>query len=223
MEFDKVTALLAEHCKSDYAKMKASDLRIHTRKDIMELALQQSHEYKLILQNGQYFPNEHPLNLAREIKLLSIEGAVLSGEQFLAIRKPGENIQSVFRWFDNERKVAYPALAKVIADTYFEKAILQMIDEVLDESGIVRDNASPELSRIRMSLYRKRNELRRVFDRIVSKLNKAGYIADIEEAFLNGRRVVALYAEHKRQVKESCMEKVIQGELHLLSLKKPSP
>ncbi len=52
-----------------------------------------------------------------------------------------------------------------------------------------------------MSLYRKRAELRRTFDRIVSKLSKSGYVADIEEAFLNGRRVVALYAEHKRQVK----------------------
>ncbi|MBS1661400.1 MAG: DNA mismatch repair protein MutS, partial [Bacteroidetes bacterium] len=46
-----------------------------------------------------------------------------------------------------------------------------------------------------------RNELRRVFDRILGKLQKAGYVADIEESFLNGRRVVAIFAEHKRQVK----------------------
>src|SRR5208282_4255437 len=42
---------------------------------------------------------------------------------------------------------------------------------------------------------------RRVFDRIVARLNKLGFAADIEEAFLNGRRVVAVFAEHKRQVK----------------------
>jgi DNA mismatch repair protein MutS2 len=78
---------------------------------------------------------------------------------------------------------------------------MEAIDEVMDEQGHVRDNASPELERIRMSLYRKRNELRRAFDRILQKLGKAGYVADIEESFLNGRRVVAIYAEHKRQVK----------------------
>ncbi len=50
-------------------------------------------------------------------------------------------------------------------------------------------------------MFKKRNELRRVFDKVVQKWSKAGYVADIEEAFLNGRRVVALYAEHKRQVK----------------------
>ena len=53
------------------------------------------------------------------------------------------------------------ALAKVIDDTYYEKAIIGMIDEVLDEYGQVKDNASPELKDIRINLYRKRNELRK--------------------------------------------------------------
>ena len=110
-------------------------------------------------------------------------------------------MQRIFRWFDNERRVSYPALAKVIEETYYEKTILELIDDILDESGQVKDNASDDLARIRMNLYKRRNELRRMFERIVQKLNKSGYVADIEEAFLNGRRVVALFAEHKRQVK----------------------
>ena len=76
-----------------------------------------------------------------------------------------------------------------------------MIDEVVDETGIVKDNASAELQTIRMRLYRKRNELRKAFDRIIGKLNKQGYLADIEESFMNGRRVVAVFAEQKRTVK----------------------
>lgn len=201
LEFEKVKTLLEEHCKTLYAKEKAHDLRIHTRKDYIDLELQQSHEYKLLVQHGQYFPNDHTLNLSRELKLIGIPGAVLSGEQLMLVRKLAESLQSIFRWFDTERRTAYPALSKVIAETYYEKAILALIDEVLDESGNVKDNASEELSRIRLSLYKRRNELRRLFDRIVQKLVKAGHAADIEEAFLNGRRVVAVYAEQKRQVK----------------------
>ncbi|NII26820.1 DNA mismatch repair protein MutS [Pseudoflavitalea sp. X16] len=201
LEFEKVKTLLEEHCKTLYAKEKAHDLRIHTRKDYIDLELQQSHEYKLLVQHGQYFPNDHTLNLSRELKLIGIPGAVLSGEQLMLVRKLAESLQSIFRWFDTERRTAYPALSKVIADTYYEKAILALIDEVLDENGNVKDNASEELSRIRLSLYKRRNELRRLFDRIVQKLVKAGHAADIEEAFLNGRRVVAVYAEQKRQVK----------------------
>lgn len=201
LEFEKVKELLVAHCKTVYAKEKAGVLRIHTRKEFIELELQQSHEFALLLRNGQYFPNDYILNLSKELKLLGIPGAVLGGEQFMDIRKLAENMQSIFRWFDSDRRTAYPALAKVIADTYYEKVIIELIDDVLDDAGNVKDNASEELSRIRLALHRKRNELRRLFDKVLSKLNKSGYVADIEESFLNGRRVVALYAEHKRQVK----------------------
>ena len=201
LEFDKIKALLAEHCTTEYARDKAQDLRVHTRREFIELELRQAHEFKLLTQNGQYFPNDHTLNLSRELKLLGIPGAVLGGEQFMQIRRLAESMQSIFRWFDAERRIAYPALAKVIEHTHYEKSIITAIDEVLDESGTVRDNASEELANIRLSLFRRRNELRRVFDRILSKLGKSGYVADIEESFLNGRRVVAIFAEHKRQVK----------------------
>jgi DNA mismatch repair protein MutS2 len=201
LEFDKIKHLLAEHCNTEYARDRATDLRVHTRRDYIELQLRQTHEFKQLMQSGQYFPNDHTLNLSRELKLLGIPGAVLSGDQFLQIRRLAESMQSIFRWFDPERRTAYPALVQVIEPTHYEKSIITSIDEVLDESGMVRDNASEELANIRLSLFRRRNELRRAFDRILSRLAKAGYVADIEESFLNGRRVVAIFAEHKRQVK----------------------
>ena len=126
---------------------------------------------------------------------------MLTGEQWLPIHKLAENINNIFRWFDTERRLAFPALAQVIAGTYYEKVILVLLDEILDENGSVRDNASEELQKIRMYLFRKRNELRRMFQKVIAKLAKAGYSADIDESFSNGRRVVAVFSEHKRQVK----------------------
>ena len=201
LEFDKVKALLTAHCQTEYGKNKASQLRIHTRKEYIETELGQSHEYRQLLQNAIYFPNDYILNLSKELKMLSIPGAVLSGEQFIQIRKLAESLERIFRWFDSERKAAYKSLARIIADTYYEKAIIEMIDDVLDDTGYVKDNATPALRDIRINLYRKRNELRRLFDKIIEKLNKQGYLAEIEESFMSGRRVLALFAEHKRTVK----------------------
>ncbi len=201
LEFDKIKHLLHEKCRLEYAKNKAADLRIHTRKDFIERELKQSHEFKQLLQNGIYFPNDYILNLGKELKLLGIPGAVMNGEQLVAIRKLALSMESIFRWFDTERRKVYDALALVIEGTYYEKAILALINDVIDETGHVKDNASDDLQHIRMSLYRKRNELRRVFDKIIGKLNKQGYLAEIEESFMNGRRVVAVFAEQKRTVK----------------------
>lgn len=201
LEYDKIKGLLKEQCQTEFAKDKAENLRIHTKKEFIAHELRQSEEYKQLLNAAQYFPNDYILNLQKELKLLSIPGAVLSGEQFLEIRKLPESINKIFRWFDKDRKVVYPSLFKVIENTEYEKNIIVLIDEVIDESGHVKDNASDDLLHIRQQLSRKRNELRRVFDRIVQKLSKAGLVTDTAEAFLNGRRVVALFAEHKRQVK----------------------
>ncbi|HMU09996.1 MAG TPA: DNA mismatch repair protein MutS, partial [Ferruginibacter sp.] len=201
LEYEKVKTLLALHCRTEYAKYKADNLRIHTKKEFIITELQQTNEFKLIQQSGQHFPNDFTHNLHKELKLLGIPGAVLSGEQFLLIRRLTSNANNIFRWFDNERRIAYPALAKVTSDAYYEKVVIEMIDDILDETGQVKDSASEELTNIRMSLYRKRNELRRVFEKIVGKLNKQGYLADIEESFMNGRRVLAVFAEQKRMIK----------------------
>lgn len=201
LEFDKIKNLLHEGCRTEYAKEKATDLRIHTRKDFIDRELKQTHEFKQLVQNAIYFPNDYVLNLNEELKLLNIEGALLSGEQLVDIRKLTVSLEKIFRWFDAERREVYSGLAEVISGTYYEKKIKELIEEVIDDTGNVKDNASHELASIRMGLYRKRTELRRVFDRIVSKLNKQGYLADIEESFLNGRRVLAVFAEQKRSVK----------------------
>ena len=201
LEFDKVKSLLTAHCRSEYAIEKAGELPIYTDIELIETELRQSYEYKQLLQNSIYFPNDPVFNLSKELKLLSIPGAVLAGDELTELRKLAGLMKDIFRWFDVERRNVYNGLAKIIDGTYYEKVIAEMIDDVLDENAQVKDNASNELQSIRMNLYRKRNELRRMFDRIISKLNKQGYLADIEESFLNGRRVVAVYAEQKRTVK----------------------
>lgn len=201
LEFDKIKALLEAHARTEYGKAKSRDLRVHTRLSFIDLALRQTHELQQLMVNGIYFPADFTANLAKELKLLSIPGATLSGEHFLQIRRLADHMHQLFRWFDAERRETYPALSVILEGSYYEKHIIQWIDEVIDEGGQVKDSASDDLRNIRMNLFRRRNELRKVFERIVQKLNKQGYLADIEESFLNGRRVLAVFAEQKRMVK----------------------
>jgi DNA mismatch repair protein MutS2 len=201
LEFDKVKELLVGYCQGEYAREKSRDLLILVQKEAIDLALRQTHEYRQLVVNSIYFPNDFILPVQRELKMLGIPGAVLGAEDFTRLRKLAVNTENIFRWFDLERKTAYPALLQVISGTHYEKMVAALIDEVLDETGQVKDSASPELKTIRQGLYRKRNELRRMFEKIVGRLNKQGYLAEIEESFMNGRRVVAIFAEQKRTVK----------------------
>lgn len=201
LEFDKVRALLVELTRTAYGKQKAETLRIHTKKQFIDQELRQSYHYLQLLASGQTFQHDQVFNLSKELKLLSIPGAVLTGEIFILFRNLAENIKGIFRWFDDERMYNFNSLFDVIKVTHFEKSITEEINRVIGKDARVVDTASDDLARIRMALYRKRNEQRRSFEKILNKMQKAGYTADIEESFLNGRRVLAVYAEHKRIVK----------------------
>jgi DNA mismatch repair protein MutS2 len=201
LEFDKIKTLLKNYCVTEYAINKIEHLRIHTRKDFIEIELNQTDEFKRILLANQFFPNNFSINLFKEIKLLSIDGAILREEELMDIKKLVINADNIFRWFDAERKMAFKYLYKIVENTYYEKKIVAEIENVLDDFGYVKDNASKDLFTIRTNLFKKRNELRRVFEKVLHKLSKAGFSADIEESFSNGRRVVAVFSEHKRKIK----------------------
>ena len=201
LEFDKVKNLLAAKCNTHYAKEACNNMRIHTHWDYIHQELNETNEYKMLYMHHLSFPNSYTHNISKELQLIGIQGAMLVGEQLLFIRSLCENAKSIFRWFDAERRQSYPFLLTIIADSYYEKKVIELIDEIIDEGGNVKDNASPELEKIRLSLYKKRNELRRTFEKVRARLAKAGYAADIDESFSRGRRVVAVFSEYKRQVK----------------------
>ncbi|HLX92552.1 MAG TPA: hypothetical protein VKR32_12765 [Puia sp.] len=207
LEFDKIRSLLKELCRTKYGKNWADDLHIYTEKKIIDRELRQAFEFLSLLRSGQSFPNYFTLDLTKELKLLSIPGAHLTGTQLIGIRQIAENAGNIFRWFKGERRTAYPALASILIGSYYERIILDLIDEVLDDKGSVKDHASEKLDSIRLKLSRKRLELRKTFDKVLSKFQRVGYVAESEESFLNGRRVLAVFAEHKRQIKG-----IIHGE-----------
>ncbi|MEI6190604.1 MAG: DNA mismatch repair protein MutS [Chitinophagia bacterium] len=201
LEFDKIISILLNYCQTSVGKEMVNDIRIHTHLKYIQTALRQTQEFKFIKSANQYFPSDFVLDIRKDLKLLGIPGAQLTGEQWLLVRRLIEHIAQVFKWFDAERQKAYSNMYEIISTTYYEKSIIEMIDAIIDERGLVKDKASEELSKIRLQLFKKRQELRRVFEKVVGKLAKAGYTADIDESFSNGRRVVAVFSEYKRQVK----------------------
>jgi Mismatch repair ATPase (MutS family) len=200
LEFDKICRLLKQKCRTDAAHERVEQLKFNTRLEYIDKALQQTNEFKNVLRSSDYFPNDFTNNIQKELKLLGIAGAVLSGEQLLYVQQLALTIKDILLWFKRQDKL-FPNLRALTEKIEYEKEINSTITAVIDDKGVVRDNASRELMQIRMDLANKRGQLRKVFEAILRRLNKQGYLADISESFLNGRRTVAIFAEHKRIVK----------------------
>jgi len=200
LEFNKVCQLLRQKCRTDAARLYTEQMRFHTHIDYVRKELEQTLEFKSVLSSGDHFPNDFTRNVEKELKLISLPGAVLNGEQLLAISQLALNTKDILAWFKKNNEL-FHRLRAIAENINYEKSITGIIHTVIDERGIVRDNASKELMQIRAELDTTRQQLRKVFEGILRRLNKQGYLADISEGFLNGRRVVAIFAEHKRIVK----------------------
>ena len=200
LEFNKVCYLLKLKCRTDAAHERVENIRFHTTLLHMQRELEQTNEYKSVLNGGEHFPNDFTRNMQKELKLLSITGGVLLGEQLVAFQHLALNIKDILQWFKKHNEL-FPNMRAISDRVVYEKKISDIITAVVDDSGIVRDNASKDLMSIRSELGKARHEARRTFDSVLRKWNKLGYLADIGESFLNGRRTAAVLAEYKRVVK----------------------
>ena len=200
LEFDKVRELLLQKCRMDASKERVERMKFNTRLEYIERALLQTAEFRQALSGSDYFPNDFTRNIQKELKLLSIQGAVLTGEQLLAMQQLALNTRDVLLWFKRHNEL-YSNLRSLAEKIVYEKKIHEIVAAVIDDNGQVRDNASRELMTIRSEMASVRSSLRKAFEGVIRKLNKQGYLADISEGFLNGRRTVAIAAEYKRVVK----------------------
>lgn len=200
LEFEKIRHLLLQHCQTDLAREKMRNLRFHTRKEYLLRELWQTKEYQSTLGGGEAFPADFTQNISKELNLLGIPGAVLHGPELLSIRHLALCVQHILQWFKKHNGL-YPHLELPAKDLHYEPFIAQTIRSVIDDNGLVPDHASPQLLQIRNEMVQQRVQLRKIFEGILRKLNRQGYLADIAESFINGRRTVAVFAEQKRIVK----------------------
>jgi DNA mismatch repair protein MutS2 len=199
LEFDKIRILISHYCRSESAQNLALSLEPMTEVSEVRKHLLHVHDYRKIMTTGSHFPLDYVTDLSKEITLLGITDAVLDSTSFTKLRRTALSIESIFRFFIANKEL-YPHLESIVSGIYYEKQIVLMIDGVFDENAIVKDNASRELMDIRHKLSKKRNELTRVFGQIINKYAKLGILTDSGQSIRNGRKVVSIVAESKRQL-----------------------
>src|SRR5690606_3977830 len=180
LEFNKIQQLLAEKCRTDDARRYVADIRFHTRIEYVRQVLTETHEFLSILGSSDHFPNDFTNNIRQELKLLAVTGSVLGADQLLVFLKLAYNMRDILLWFKRHNGL-YPSLWTIAAQTNYHKEISVIISAVIDPAGQVRDNASRALMQIRSDMAARRQEIRKVFDQVLRKLGRQGYLADIAE------------------------------------------
>jgi DNA mismatch repair protein MutS2 len=199
LEFYKIKKYISGFCYSNNAKQKASHISVYTNHQHLRTELNRVSELQTIISSDSFFPDIQFDDFSKEASLLSLEGSMLTEEQFLLVKLSTEISNTAIRFLKN-KKALLPYLAQLSEGLEDNKTIIEEIDRIIDFDATVKNSASKELQKIRKDLSEKRRESDVKFDRQVNELRKLGYIRDNEEGFFNGRRTLAVLVEYKSEV-----------------------
>lgn len=201
LEFHLVSQQIESYCRTPDSRALAKGMKPISRHDRLMASLHETEEFRNILFNKLPFPDTEFQPLGSEAVLLGVQGSVLSEQQFVNIRDLIKRASEIYRYLD-ERRQQYPALAEMWSLTFPDPEIIKIIDAVIEErEAYVRSSASRELAAIRQELSHARRESEKRFRSFLSEMKKLGWVREQEETFYNGRRVISVMAEYKREIK----------------------
>ncbi len=199
LQFDKIQQLILADCVTPAAKQLCYSLKPVAHPDLIMKDLLRTNAIRDILAGNGYFPSPEHEPHALELRKLSLPGALLGGDQLLKIRRGAEVANTMIR-FLRTKKAVTPVLDELTQEVEPCYEAVDLINQVLDEEGLVKSNASSELARIRKSIGERRRESDRKFYNYLNELRKQGFLRDNEEGYYNGRRTLAVMVEHKSEV-----------------------
>lgn len=198
-EFPLIVESIVDLANSQKAKEFASSLKPIAETGQIEELLNQTFESKTIIENGIFFPEYVFPNIGRELGKLGVHNSVLEGPEIIKLRKVAEVAASVIKFLKDKHDI-YPALKEITSGLLASKELIQIIDAVLEANGFIKSNASKELGAARKALSEARLKANKVFEGQVRKYKKLGWLREYDESYYNERRVLAVLAEHKRQI-----------------------
>jgi len=199
LEFDQIKELLRQKCLSEMGQEYISKIRFVNRFDILEKILLQTKEFKKILSEDTPFPSEHYFNIQSYIRKASIEGYFLLEDEFHQIKLLLLTFENICKYFEL-RVGVYPQTESLFKGISFNKNLVILISRILDEEGKMRTNASPELSKISSKIVEKEKEVRSRINKIFTKASENSWLADSGVTIRDGRLVLPVLAEFKRNI-----------------------
>ncbi|MDX2184410.1 MAG: hypothetical protein SFW08_10570, partial [Gemmatimonadaceae bacterium] len=202
LEFDRVLGLVAERASSAPGAARVRSLVPHTDRHFAERELARVAAMRALTEGDTPFRLEAIPDVEAALKRLAVPGSVLDARALLdagILLRSSRLVRAALR--DVERPAAARAMLAEYADALCEDAASeQRIARVFGEDGGIRDDASPDLRRIRRELRGAEGELIRLLERVLRSLEPSHQAPDLSITVRNGRYVIPVRREGRLAV-----------------------
>lgn len=207
--FDQIRQLVKGKCLSTLGMERVDEMAFSDDYREIDRRLEQVMEFISILQGEDDFPSQYFFDVRPSLKRIRVEGLYMDESELFDLRRSLETIRDVVRFLrqtddeeDEETHSPYPALYELAGEVMVFPMLIARINDILDKFGKVKDNASPELLRIRRELAATTGSISRSLNSILRTAQAEGYVEkDVTPTMRDGRLVIPVAPGMKRKIR----------------------
>ena len=212
--YDQIRHLLKERCLSPLGEERVEEMHFSDHFEEVDEWLTQTCEMMAILQGEEEFPAQYYYDVRASLARIRVEGLYLDEQELFDLRRSLETISRIVRFLlhpdEKEMETAdgalpsyrYPCLGRLAADVEVYPQLIKLMDTILSPYGKIKDNASPELSRIRRELSATMGSIGRTLNSILRNAQSEGVVdKDISPTLRDGRLVIPVAPALKRKIR----------------------
>ncbi|MDH6353920.1 DNA mismatch repair protein MutS2 [Dysgonomonas sp. PH5-45] len=202
--FDKIRELISAKCLSSLGIEKTDEMAFSTNFEHIQNLLSQTEEFVRILQEEDEFPANYFFDVRPALKGIRIEGTWLDENALFDLRRSLQTIKDIVSFLQKEddENTSYPHLQDLAGDVLVFPQLISKTDAILDKFGRIKDNASPELNRIRKEIAQTTSGISRSLNAILRSAQTEGLVEkDVTPTMRDGRLVIPVAPAFKRKLK----------------------
>ena len=210
--FDQIRVKLENYCMGKLGIKEVEQISCSSETQFIKTLLQRCRELKQILEKGDPFPLTSYSDPSVYFDTIRIEESFLEEENFLEIIQALQAILSIHKLLKSSKE-EYPELFKLTVQVVLPNQLVASIEDKFNEKGKIKDNASPELARIRKRLREEEIRVRKLTDQIFRDSIGQSWVPEGATLTIReGRVVIPILAEHKRKLRGFIMDESATGQ-----------
>lgn len=200
--FDRIRELLCARCLSPLGEEEVEHMQFQTSFETISRLLGETDEFCRILREFNHFPTSNYFDVRGALAKIRLEGRFLEVEELFDLKRSLETLRAIVAFFNPEKQEILPLLYRKASQIQIYPYIYERIDGILNKFGKIRDNASPDLARIRKEMLLLQSSISKRLQSILKQARVDGLVDDDASVVIrDGRAVIPVASAFKRKLK----------------------
>ena len=200
--FDKIREILGSRCLSELGKENVASCNFTSDPDLIEKQLDETVEFQRIIREEFNFPTGYFIDMRPVLRKSKIQGTFLEVFELFDLKRSLETLRSIVTFFKEKEREIFPRLFIIVRSIQIFPFLYDRIDQILTKNGTIKDNASPDLVKIRREILSLQSGISKIMAKILKHAQAEGLVEkDVTVSIRDGRAVIPVLSANKRKMK----------------------